>query len=531
MAVRKKLTRKEFEKRTQAILAAIGASCSPFEDSSEAARRERVERGRNDHDFFKTTYLPHYFSKPSGRIHEELDEMLYMGGKSLCGVAFPREHGKSTHATLFAPLHQALHEISPYTIIISDTFELTAEFVYWIRLEIEENPRIRADFGDLVTAGWWGDGDIVLGGKCRIRGVGARQRIRGTRFRQHRPKLIVIDDLENDINVLNRKLVERTFKWILGAVYGSLDDDGLELMVGTLLKNYSVLAKLKKHIEEEGPTLEKMFGIKSMVFKLYPAVLEGKPIWPEGKSLQKLMQIKATVGPVVWASEFLNEPIDDGIFRGDWFTFYQREVVLLLPRQWVYFSGTDPSAKGTEIHNYKAHVVLAQDREIRDALFVAEAWIRQDSIPAMIDAFLELYSIYHMVACGFEVNGYQAYVKEVVEKELFQKGLYPNIVEVTQTLDKILRISRLAGPVRRSAIRFCKGHSDQDLLVDQFQNLGTSMEDDGPDATEIAVHVAETYGGAIEIPARSGKKRTFAPGGRITAGVQRIGAMIQGMIR
>ena len=527
MAVRRKLTRKQFEKKSQEILASIGASCSPFENNSDAARRERVERGKVGHDYFKRTYLPHYFSKPSGKIHKELDDMLYMGGKALCGAAFPREHGKSTHATLFAPLHQALYDISPYTIIISDTFELAAEFVYWIRLEIEENPRIKADFGDLVHSGWWEEGDILIGGKNRVRGVGARQRIRGTRFRQFRPKLIIIDDLENDINVLNRKLVDRTFKWLLGAVYGSMDDDGTQLMVGTMLKKYSVLAKLKKHIEEIADELREKFGVKNMAFRLYSAIVNGRPIWPEGKSLKMLLQTKVVMGPIVWAAEYLNEPNDDGIFQEDWFTFYQREIVLLLPRPWIYFSGHDASARSLEIHDYKAHVVLAQDAETRGTLYVADAWIRKAPIPDFIAAFFELYMEYRMVACGFEVNNFQIYIKDEVEQKMYRKGYYPNIIEVTQTIDKILRVGRLAGPVKRAGLQFCKGHGDQKLLVEQFQNLGGSMEDDGPDATEMAVYVAENYGGKIEKPARSKKKRAFSPGSRIGAGMQRIGAMIK----
>jgi hypothetical protein len=54
--------------------------------------------------------------------------------------------------------------------------------------------------------------------------------------------------------------------------------------------------------------------------------------------------------------------------------------------------------------------------------------------------------------------------------------------------------------VERGIIRFRKGHSDQDLLVEQLLYFpSTTVNDDGPDALEGAVDMAEKgAGGRIE---------------------------------
>ena len=62
-----------------------------------------------------------------------------------------------------------------------------------------------------------------------------------------------------------------------------------------------------------------------------------------------------------------------------------------------------------------------------------------------------------------------------------------------------LRVGRLSPYVERGLVRFQKGHSDQDLLVEQLIYFpSTTVNDDGPDALEGAVDLAEKGSGIIE---------------------------------
>lgn len=519
---KRKLTKQEFEKKVANLLALQQTVVKPFPDCSEEAKKARKERGRVDIEFFKRTYFPHYFTAESGKIHAELHKFCRLGNKSISGLAYPRKFGKSTNVTFVEPIHQAVYEISPFTMIGAGTKELSEEFLTYIKLEFEENIRLRCDFGDLVTVGLWEKDDIVIAGKARIMAVGSRQNIRGKRFRNHRPTLILLDDLENDITVLNKKLVKRTFNWILGAVFPSLDDNGSLVMIGTMLDKISVLSLLIDHIREKGPEIEEEFGINVMNARVYSAITpEGESLWPEGMPLELLKRIKKQVGPSVWAKEFMNQPLDTAIYKLEWFQYYEPEVIINRKRYWNYFSGSDPSARDTEKHDYKAHVVVAQDRESK-ILYIVEAWIKHSPISTFNNAFIDLYQQYRMATSLYEENSYQMYLKEELQRICREKGVYPNIKGVTHTSDKVMRIGRFEAAVERGDIKFQKKQSDQEILVEQLHCLGTNMNDDGADAWEMALNAAE-MGASRRIRSKSTGRRKvlLGKGVRPTAALRR----------
>lgn len=505
------LTDKEFDEAAAEIIRNMSAQTKPFEDDSEAAKQKRRERAATDYEYFCLTYLPHYFNKPFGEIHRQLIRYIETGGKSLHAVAYPREHGKSAHASFGKPLQMALCDISPYSIILSDTSELAQEMIMWIKLECEENQRIRQDFGDPVTEGWWEKDDIVLFSKNRIRGMGHTQKVRGTRFRQFRPFYIVIDDLENDINVKNKQLVKEKLNWILGAVYGSLADNGTLLMVGTMLDKDSVLSRLVKVIQEKADEFRAKFGIKGMNAAVYSAIIdEGepneRPCWPEGKTLAGLKQIQFVVGPIVWASEFQNKPLDCGLYKLEWIKYYDR--VILLAKNWQYSSGSDPSVGDAEQSDFKAHVIVALDPEAKKR-YVVEAWIRHEIMSEFFRVYIELFKTYRMSQSAFEINGYQINLATELTLLCRNENIWPNFQLVHHAYDKVARISQYAGIVLRGDCLFSKGYSDMDILISQLNALGTRDHDDGADAWEMAITASMNSRDDFTFLA-SGKKRESA---------------------
>jgi hypothetical protein len=59
-------------------------------------------------------------------------------------------------------------------------------------------------------------------------------------------------------------------------------------------------------------------------------------------------------------------------------------------------------------------------------------------------------------------------------------------------------------------IRFQKGHSDQDLLVEQLIYFpSTTVNDDGPDALEGAVDLAEKGSGIIEFQSTGSRRASM----------------------
>ena len=57
---------------------------------------------------------------------------------------------------------------------------------------------------------------------------------------------------------------------------------------------------------------------------------------------------------------------------------------------------------------------------------------------------------------------------------------------IEQSLPKEIRIRQLESPAENGFIFYIKGHSDQDLLIEQFAYFPSAgMHDDGPDAAQM----------------------------------------------
>ena len=71
-----------------------------------------------------------------------------------------------------------------------------------------------------------------------------RTKLRGLRWNNKRPNLVVVDDLENDEAVVNRDRREKLKRWFNGALLPCLSDTGIVRVVGTILHLDSLLESL-----------------------------------------------------------------------------------------------------------------------------------------------------------------------------------------------------------------------------------------------------------------------------------------------
>lgn len=241
MKRRPKITEYRFDQWAEDLKAWIQESVSPFEDDTPEKQEERIARAEWDKLYFMKTYLPHYFNKPFGAFHEEWGELGDL--RDDCAfVAAPREHGKSVFFTFGDPIHDVCYELRHFILIISDTNDQATGFTLPIRLEFEDNPRIRHDFGELMGP-TWAKNDYTTSNGVRVLARGRGEKVRGLKNRQHRPDKAVVDDFENDENVRNPKRVKDGKDWLLKAVIGSLGEGFCFLMVGNLFHPKSVLAQ------------------------------------------------------------------------------------------------------------------------------------------------------------------------------------------------------------------------------------------------------------------------------------------------
>ena len=468
----------KFNEQVGALLTKMRGLATPLDDDPPV-KQERIARARTDKLFFFKTYLPHYFTLPPADFHRELLSLLEVKGTPVA-VAAPREHAKSTIVTLGFPLQQICFQQRHFIIIVSDTEYQAVDFVRFIRLELEENERIRQDFGDLRTTGdTWADATFVTKNGVKVLARGSGQKVRGLRHRQHRPDLVVMDDIENDQSVRNPKQVDKLLKWITGTVYPAIEQKGSLFIIGTILARRSALYQL-------------LYGedYHEWITKIYQALKSDKsPLWPERHSLKSLMHKKTIIGSIQFNREYQNDPKDEeGVFREEWLRYYHPSE--LKNRELSVFTFIDPSVGSGENNDYKAIITIGQCDGI---FYVLDAFIKKTSIDGMLRTVYSRFSEFHPQVIGIEDNVFQKLLLREFDAMALLRGQVLPIKGVTHKANKQGRITSLSALVERGVIRFRRNHSDQGLLIEQLLYFpSATVHDDGPDALEAAINLANT---------------------------------------
>ncbi|SPD73804.1 conserved hypothetical protein [uncultured Desulfobacterium sp.] len=517
MRKRPNITEYRFDQWADDLKAWIQESVSPFEDDSPEKQQARKARAQWDKLYFMQTYLPHYFSKPFGDFHEEWADLGDI--RDECAfVAAPREHAKSTFFTFGDVVHDICYALRRFVLIISDTNDQATGFTLPIRLELEDNPRIRHDFGDL-RGPTWTQSDFTTSNGVRLLARGRGEKVRGLKNRQHRPDKAVVDDFENDINVENPTLVKKGKAWLLKAVIGSLGEGFCFLMIGNLFHPKSVLAQFMADKDEEGNPL--------YISKIYQAILDfGKaterPLWPDAWSMERLVKKRRSMGTVAFNAEMMNlTGSEESPFKEPWFKYYER-VQLIMPEM-IVATFVDPSAKSGEANDFKAIVTVGLERQ-KMMFRCLHAWIRHASPGEMFAAAYRQYDQYGG-AIGIEDNMLEDFLHEAIYNYAKEVKRYLPWRAVHHSTNKEARIiGTLSYLVEHGKLLFEKGHSDQDLLVEQLiYILNKNVNDDGPDALEGAVRLIQS-GGLMEYayhPVRSKELSDMERPVSITAGFGR----------
>jgi hypothetical protein len=137
---------------------------------------------------------------------------------------------------------------------------------------------------------------------------------------------------------------------------------------------------------------------------------------------------------------------------------------------------------------------------------VLHAWIRHATVNEMWDAVWAIDREFHC-GMGVEINMFQDFLLDSYTRYAETAGSYVNLHKVTHKTEKIARIvNRVAPLMEFGKLRFCKGHSNQDLLVEQLiYIMDANVNDDGPDALEGALSLNAS--GAIVDLSRSPERR------------------------
>jgi len=435
-----------------------------------------------------------------GDFHEEWEEISEIKD-DVALVAAPREHAKSTFWSFAIPIRNICYELRRFQLVISDTNDQAVGFTLPIRLELEDNPRLKHDFGNM-RGHKWASGDFVTSTGVKTLARGRGEKVRGLKNRQYRPDYAVVDDFENDENVENPRLVEKGLRWLRRAVIGSMGTGYLFVMVGNLFHPKSVLSQLIAEKDETGNKLYLSWVYRAWLDYGKP---DQRPLFPALWPPERLEKKKRTMGTRDFNAEMMNlTGDDDSPFQETWFVYFDRLELPTTIMDMATF--VDPSAKNGEHNDYKAIITVGLDRNYMKFRCM-HAWIRRASIGDMFRAAYAQHDSYGG-AIGIEENMLKDFLHEAIANYAKEVGRYLPWRPVHHSTNKEARIiGTLSYLVEHQKIEFEKGHSDQELLVEQLiYILNKNIHDDGPDALEGAVSLIQGGGGKPDYES-AGKRR------------------------
>lgn len=466
------ITSEEVGQRAARLVGGAGAT--------KLSKAERIDRGRHDFGFFCRYYLAPYFSSQGAEFHEELIEMVQTHDRGV--AAAPREHAKSTHVGFAFPLHQICYGLRHFVVIIREADQVAAQNVDDIRQELEENELIREDFGDLVGNRKWAESEFVTSNGVKVVGRGRGQSMRGMRFKQFRPDLVIADDIEDDELVESRDRRDKLERWLKRVVLNIVGPDGKFFMIGTILHHDSVLVRLLA---------------QSDVFftRVWKAIQDnGKPLWPARWPLARLEAKKKEIGARNFETEFQNNPAneEDQIFSNtNWKYFRDEDVEGELDE----VAAIDP-AIGLKAKNDDTAVAVVGERG--GNYYILRMVLAKLKIQQQVQLVIATCREFpHIRKFGIETIAYQTALKQLVDEESAKSNLQiPAVAAEDLSSDKLKRISTLAPMAEQGRIYFPSASSSYwtpavQKCMDEFEALGCSGDshDDGPDAVERAIRL------------------------------------------
>jgi predicted phage terminase large subunit-like protein len=445
---------------------------------------------------FVQSCLQRKFDKPvtSPDCHLEWWDLCCSDERQIA-IAAPRETAKSTAITLSYVLAAVLFREHQFVIICSDTEGQSSLFLGDIKQELIENEDLISLFG-INKFIKLSETDIIVemndGYKFRIMAKGAEQKLRGLKWENKRPDLIVCDDMENDEAVVNADRREKFRRWFYGALMPSRSKVGKIIVVGTILHMDSLLERLMPNTTLSTTVQEDLKDYSTIKNPIWKAVKYrahnsdfSKILWENKYSKEHFKKLKegflAQGMMDVYSREYLNYPIDEAsayFKRDDFIPITEND----LESRVDYYSAIDFAISTAERSDYTVIATVAVNSQ--GELLVVDIRRGRWDAQEIIEEMFSVHRRYHPELFVVENGAIQKAIGPFLQKEMLQRGpgYYINLHPVTPTKDKQSRARSLQARMRAGGIRFDKDKMWYPALEDEMARFPRDRHDDQVDA-------------------------------------------------
>ena len=356
------------------------------------------------------TFFPERFSLEfEPEIHDPIFDLID-GPENKVAIAAPRGTGKTSTVALGLMSRYVLFRHTGFICYINKSHEAASLQTENLRRELVTNRDIRRYFGSFKAKKLDSSFDEVFSKKAWVAfdtlvwPRGAMQQVRGVLFKNDRPGLIVIDDLEDPDRIENDEIRAGWYQWLYADVIKAVPRfhrNWKIVYIDTLKHEDSVLQKLLDSPEWASIRLELCdddFKSKAPGFMSDEDILKE---WEE--------HVDAGQSDVFFR-ELRNLPIStkDAAFQQSYFHYYN------LPPGRTAQEGDLPETLDVD---------LQQDDRIENVVLVDPAkTVKLHSAESAI------------VGVGLDLNSAKLYVRDIVSEKLYPDELYEQIFSMGQRI-------------------------------------------------------------------------------------------------
>jgi predicted phage terminase large subunit-like protein len=434
--------------------------------------------------YFFHFYYAHYVKYETADFQKEIIHYLeHSPTENLFVVAF-RGSGKSTMVTTAYPIWAILgKQQKKFCTIFCQTKAQAKQHMMNIRTELEENDILKRDLGPFrEESDEWGSHSIVFKKHgARITVASTDQSIRGIRHNEHRPDLIICDDVEDVQSTKTREGRDKTYHWLQGEVIPAGDRNTRLIIVGNLLHEDSLLMRIKEAIAQ---------GKARGIFKEYPLLDKNDVcLWPgKYKDQDAIEKEKMKVASeTAWQREYLLHiiPSDDQVIYREWIQYYDDLPGMAHIGYRGTYAGVDLAISTKDSADYTA-VVMGQvySRREKMRIYILPNPIAEKlNFPAQVDLLKNIKkTVMHNYKDIIFVESV-AY-QEALPQMLEMQGITAEAIKPKG--DKRTRLALTSTAIKSGIIKFpLKGCEE---LIQQLVGFGAEKHDDLADAFSLLVN-------------------------------------------
>jgi len=386
------------------------------------------------------TFFPNRFYLPfAKKVHGEIFKLID-GPDNKIAIAAPRGWGKTSIVALALMARYIMYSLTGFICYINKSHDAASLQTENLRRELVTNRMIKHFFGNFKHHNANNNEfDEVFSKKAWVayntlvwpRGAG--QQVRGVLFKDDRPGLIIIDDLEDPEHIENEEYRRKQFEWLYADVIKAVP------RIGKGAKDYKIV--YIDTLKHEDALIQKLLDSpewKSIRLEACDDNFKSSaPEFMSDEDIQREWQEHLDSGQSdVFFRELRNLPIStkDSAFRKEYFHYYNVEHST---RDEQDLAITDPEiqqdqsietvilldpAKTVKIHSAES-AILGIGIDLKNARLYLRDGISEKMYPDEIyDALFSMALNLNAKVIGIEETGLNEFIKQPIKNEMFKRA-------------------------------------------------------------------------------------------------------------